>query len=82
MFVYEITKNSNLSSYPTLVNCLFGAVKLTKNPDIDKYKYSGYGIGFDRKGMFSIGNGFGKNVIIFCAGMSSSVHTYNKKKIF
>ena len=27
---------------------LFGAVSLTKNADIDKYKYSGYGIGFDR----------------------------------
>ena len=25
-------------------------VKLTKNPDIDKHKYSGYGIGFDRRG--------------------------------
>ena len=29
---------------PTLVNCLFGAVSLTKNADIDKYKYSDYGI--------------------------------------
>ena len=28
----------------TLGNCLFGAVKLTKNDDIDKYKYYGYGI--------------------------------------
>ena len=25
---------------PTLVSCLFGAVSLTKNADIDKYKYS------------------------------------------
>ena len=25
-----------------------GAAKSTKNPDIDKYQYSGYGIGFDR----------------------------------
>ena len=37
----------------TLENCLFGAVKLTKNSDIDKYKYSGYGIGFDSRGTFS-----------------------------
>ena len=29
---------------PALKNCLFGAVTLTKNADIDKYKYSGYGI--------------------------------------
>ena len=38
----------NISNHLTLVNCLFGAVTLTKNADIDKYKYSGYRIGFDR----------------------------------
>ena len=54
--VYEIRKNFNISSYPTLDHCLFGAVILTKNSDIDKYKYSGYGIGFDRRGTFSMGN--------------------------
>ena len=48
--VYEITKKTPISSYPTLENCLFGEIKLAKNLDIDKYKYSGYGIGFDRKG--------------------------------
>ena len=47
--MYEINKNSDISSYPTLENCLFGKAKLTKDPDIDKIKYSGYGIGFDRK---------------------------------
>ena len=46
--VYKISKNQNISIYPILENCLFGAVSLTKNADIDKYKYSGYGIGFDR----------------------------------
>ena len=57
--VYEISKNYNISSYLTLENCLFGAVSLTKHADIDQYKYSGYGIGFDRKGEFSFGsNGF------------------------
>ena len=60
--VYEITKKNSISDYPTLQNCLFGSAKLTKKPDIDKYKYSGYGIGFDRKGGFSFGNGFGENV--------------------
>ena len=78
--VYEITKNNPISSYSTLENCLFGAVKLTKNLDIDKDKYSGYGIGFDRKGEFSFGDGFGQNVIIFGADMSSSVHANNKTK--
>ena len=28
----------------TLGSCLFGSVKLTKNPDPDKYKFSSYGI--------------------------------------
>ena len=54
---------------------------MTKNADIDKYKYSGYGIGFDRRGSFSFPGGvFGKNVIIFGVDMSSSVHVDNKKK--
>ena len=52
-FVYEITDNLNVSSYPTLENCLFEIVKLTKSADIGKYRYSSYGIGFDRKGLFS-----------------------------
>ena len=30
----------------TLNNCIFGSVKLTKNADPNKYKYSGYDIGF------------------------------------
>ena len=47
--VYEITSDYKDINYPTLENCLFGSVKLTKNADIDKYGYSGYGIGFDRK---------------------------------
>ena len=37
----------------TLGNCLFGSVKLTKNADPDKYKYSSYGIGFDSRSKFS-----------------------------
>ena len=48
--VCEISKNYNISSYPTLENCLFGAVSLTKHVDIDQYIYSGCDIGFDRKG--------------------------------
>ena len=46
--VCEINKNYNTtSSDPTLENCLFRRVSLTKNCDIDKYNYSRYGIGFD-----------------------------------
>ena len=81
--VYEISKNYSISSYPTLENCLFGAVSLTKNVDIDKYKYSGCGIGFDRHGEFRFGTrGFGKNCIMFGADLSSSVHANNKNIIF
>ena len=68
--------------YPALKNYLFGAVKLLKNADIDKHKYSGYGIGFDRRETFSVGYGFGKNIIIFEVNMSSFLHFENKKKIF
>ena len=79
--VYELTGSSSHSDEPTLKNCLFGAVTLTKNADIEKYKYSGYGIGFDRRGSFSFpGGGFGQNVLIFGADMSSSAHIDNKKK--
>ena len=34
--VYEITSDYNISDYPALKNCLFGALKLIKNADIDK----------------------------------------------
>ena len=39
--VCEISKNYSISTYPTLENCLFEAISLTKNADIDQYKYSG-----------------------------------------
>ena len=42
--VYELNK-LYAKTTPMLVNCLFGAVSITKNSDIDKYKYSGYGLG-------------------------------------
>ena len=79
--VYELGDSSSHNNDPTLKNCLFGAVTLTKNADIDKYGYSGYGIGFDRRSSFSFpGGGFGQNVIIFGVDMSSSAHIDNKKK--
>ena len=62
-------------------NCLFGVVTLTKNADIDKYKYSDYGIGFDRGSSFSFSSGgYGKNVLIFGADMSTSIDIDNKNK--
>ena len=45
-----------------------------------KYSYSGYGIGVDGKNSFShTKGGNAKNVIIFEAGLSSSVHTNNRE---
>ena len=78
----EVTNNNNNNSnYPTLKKCLFGAVSLTKNADIDKYKYFGYGIGFDGHGSYSHpSGGDGRNVIIFGVDMSSSTKIDNRKK--
>ena len=69
------------SGDPTLGNSIFGVVKLINNANIDQYKYSGYGIGFNVKVTFSVPTGgFGKNCIIFGVDMSSSVHADNTKK--
>ena len=53
-FFYEKERNISVSSYPTLDIFLFGVVKSKKNANINMHKYSGYGIGFNRKGFFSI----------------------------
>ena len=59
-------------------NALFGAVSLTKNADVNKCKYSGYGMETSR---FSFpGGGCGQNVIIFGVDMNSSIHVDNKGK--
>ena len=50
--VYELTGSSSKDNDPALKISLFGAVKLTKNAYIYKYGYSGYGLGFDRRGSF------------------------------
>ena len=58
-------------------------LKVIKNADVSKFKYSGYGIGFDGKGVFSHPPcSFGNNAIIFGVDMKSSVHMDNKKKTF
>ena len=80
--VYELGASSSHINDSTLKNCLFGAVTLTKNADVDKYRCSGYGIGFDRRGSFSFpGGGYGQNVLIFGVDMSFTTYIDNKKKI-
>ena len=77
--VYELDK-TYVATHPTLVNCLFWAVSITKNADIDKNKYSGYRIGFDT-GVYLLPDGsFGRNEVIFGVDMNSSVHVDNKGK--
>ena len=59
---------------------MFGAVKWTKRVDVDLYKYSSYGIAFNRKGSYSNGDEVGRNVVIFGVDKSSSWHIDNKLK--
>ena len=52
--VYQLGASSSHNNDPTLKNCLFGALTWTKNANIDKYGYTGYGIGFDRTPSFHL----------------------------
>ena len=57
-------------------------MKLTKNVDPDKYRYSGYCAGFDARSQLSWSDGsWGKNAVIFGVDNSYSVHVDNKTKI-
>ena len=77
---YDLKSNLNYNPDFTLENCLFGTVKVTKNADVNTYRYFGYGIGFDGKGVFSHPTrSFGNNAVIFGVDMSSSVHIDDKK---
>ena len=81
--VYELGASSSYDSDSTLKNCLFGAGTSTKNADIEKYGYSGFGFGSGRRSSFSFpGGGFGQNVLVFGVDMSSSAHIDNKKKTY
>ena len=51
--VYELGASSCNDSNPTLKHCLFDVVTLKKHADIEKYGYSDFGIGFDRRSSFS-----------------------------
>ena len=65
----------------TLKNFLFGNVKLTKNPDADKYSYFGCSLGFDSCFLSSYPEfDWDKNFVIFGVENSSSVLADNNKK--
>ena len=75
---WNYVHNSDL----TLGNSLFDATKLVKNADIDRYKNSRYGIGFDVKGTFSFpSDGFGKKAIIFGALLYEFLCEQNDKQV-
>ena len=70
----------------TIQNALFGAMQITKNADNSKNNYKGYGICFDERSDFghTITEGScahttdARNVLIFGADMSFSVHATNR----
>ena len=82
--IYIVYKTSpkTINSNFVFKNCLFGAIKIanTTNSDTDKWKYSGYGIGFDLNDSFTHPDDRkdAKNVIIFGADLSNSRHATNK----
>ena len=81
--VYELGASGSNDSDPTLKNCLFGEITLTKNADIDKYVYSRFGIGFDRRSSFwfpGVGCINFWSRFVFGVDMSCFTHIDNKKK--
>ena len=70
----------------TIQNALFGAMQITTNADTSKYDYKGYGICFDERSEFGhtiTEGGFAhttdaRNILIFGADMSFSVHKTNR----
>ena len=82
MIIYELDIWwQDLSAGFTLKDCLFGAVKLTKNNDQGKCSYWKYGTGLNSRSLFSIPNfDYGRNFVFFGVDKSSPVHIDNKKK--
>ena len=86
--VYEIQPISSSRDISfTIQNGLFGAMQITKNAtDNSKNNYKGYGMCFDERSQFGhtiTEGGFthtinGRNVLIFEADMSFSVHATNR----
>ena len=78
---YNNTYNRIIKMKPIDVKDNTHNFSLTKNADVNKYKYSGYGIAFDRTSSFSFpGGGNGQNVIISAVDINSSIHVDNKGK--
>ena len=85
--VYELQPiSSSRDDTCTIQNALFGPMQITKNADTSKYYYKGYGICFDEGTQFGHTireGGFdhttnARNVLIFGADMSFSIHATNR----
>ena len=73
--------SKELNTVSTPGECLLVAVKLFKNADPDKRKYSGYGIGFDARLKCLLGNGkWGKKNVNLKVDDCCSVYADNRKK--
>ena len=79
--VYKLSAKS-INTTNALKNCLFGVVDADRpnnTKDHHKYTCSGYGIGFNRTGVFTQSEGnLARNVIIFGADMLGSAHVSNR----
>ena len=85
--VYKLDpKASSRDTTFTIQNALFGPMQITKNTDTSKYDCKGYGICFDERSEFGHAiteGGFAhttdtRNVLIFGADMSFTVHKTNR----
>ena len=85
--VYKLDPVVEILLLILLQNSLFGPMQITKNADISRYKYKGYGICFDGRKEFThvrkrdnfCDTTDGRNVIIFGVDMSFSKHANNKR---
>ena len=82
IYIVYKTSSKTVNSNFVFRNCLFGAINITNttNSDTDKWKYSGYGVGFDSTGSFTHPDDGknAKNIIVFGADMSNSRHATKK----
>ena len=79
--LYELNNwlRNSTNKFP-LKNCLFGTDKLVRNTDKSKFTDNGLGIRCDGEDIWSFGNDFVGNVVIFGLDNTSSSHTDNKKE--
>ena len=85
--VYKLDPITSRDTNFTIQNALFGAMKITKNADTNKYNYKGCGICFDeskefthvrKRGNFNDATS-ARDVIIFGVDMCFSKHANNKR---